>query len=74
MFCPARLTTASQLGSPDLVSSSCQEKAHSARCSVPGHWPPHPASRGWTYPRNPTGARLSGDQRHFVAPGFEQLS
>lgn len=78
MFSPARLTAASQRGSPDVASSSCQRK-HSAggwgwglalRCQTR---PSPTVSRGWTYPRDPTGPRLSGDQRHFVAPGFQQL-
>lgn len=74
MFSPARLTAASQRGSPDAASSSCQRK-HTvpARPCVAKPGLPPPASRALTYPRNPIWPGLSGDQCHFVASGFQKL-
>lgn len=74
MFSPARLTAASQRGSPDVASSSCQRQhtVPAPPCVAKPGLPP-PASRALTYPRNPIWPGLSGDQCHFVSSGFQKL-
>lgn len=74
MFSPARLTAASQGGSPEEASSSF-ETGERARCTASRAPPftPVPAPRGSTYPRDATRSRFSGDQRHLVAPGSQEL-
>lgn len=74
MFSPARLTAASQGGSPEEASSSfgTGERAQCKASRTPP-FTPVPAPRGSTYPRDATRSRFSGDQRHLVAPGSQEL-